>query len=181
MQVFFSRFFLLFGFLCLFLAGYLFWQRNNPYRLSFDLEEKNQIAVQTATESASLNQITIPDLKIDLAIYPAVRKEKGWDSTTKGVSYLTSSPLPGEIGNSILYGHNWRNLLGSLTRAKPGQKIQIIFDDGTQKTFIIDTTTIVTPDQTSVLNQTKDRRITIYTCTGFLDRKRFVAVAILSD
>ena len=62
---------------------------------------------------------------IDLPIYPASINGTSWETTTKGVSYLKNTPTPGEIGNSVMYGHNWTNLLGPLVRAKPGQKIEI--------------------------------------------------------
>lgn len=49
--------------------------------------------------------------------------------------------------------------------------------DGTTRTFTIDQTAVISPTQASVVNPTLDTRLTIYTCTGFLDTKRFVVVA----
>lgn len=113
-------------------------------------------------------------------MYPAQIENNKWEATTKGVSYLVTSPVPGNAGNSIIYGHNWGNLLGSLSKIKPGQKIEIVLDDNEKRTFIVEHTSIIGPDQTSVLEDTSDRRITLYTCTGFLDSKRFVVTAIAS-
>ena len=126
-------------------------------------------------------EIVIRDLNIYLPIYPAEIKNNSWESTTEGVSYLSSSPLPGNTGNSIIYGHNWESLLGRLTKIKPGQEIQILYADKTAKTFVVEYTQVTTSDQTHILSQTKDKRLTIYTCTGFLDFKRFVAVALLKS
>jgi len=92
---------------------------------------------------------------------------------------LLDSPIPGRIGNSIFYGHNWTSLLGNLVNAKPGQEISIAFGSGEIERFKISYVQVVKPSQTDILNQTNDRRITLYTCTGFLDSKRLVVVANL--
>lgn len=42
----------------------------------------------------------------DLPIVPAQIAGGKWEITKNGVSYLTTSPLPGSEGNSVLYGHN---------------------------------------------------------------------------
>lgn len=172
--------FILLGIFCFLLGGYYFWQRTNPQRLSFNINPTSTFT-QTSMSSAKPIEIIIPDLNIDLPIYPATIEKGKWEATTKGVSYLTSSPAPGDQGNSILYGHNWQNLLGKLTRAKTGQEIQIKFDDNTARIFIITSASVVSPQQVSVLEQTQDRRITLYTCTGFFDQKRFVVAALLKE
>lgn len=180
MRLFLSNIFLLLGIFSLLLVGALFWQRTNPQKLAFDYNQNQTIAVNSSSNLGYKPvQITIQDLEIDLPIYPAGIKNNQWEATTKGVSYLVSSPLPGEEGNSILYGHNWPNRLGNLKKAKPGQEIKITFDNGETKIFTVESTQIVSPNQSQILDQTPDRRLTVYTCTGFWDSKRFVAVAIL--
>ena len=178
MRPFIANILILFGVACLLLASYYLWQRTNPQRLSFDRTPQSVSFTKTPTETVQPIQIIIPALNINLPIYPAEIKNNKWEATTKGVSYLTSSPIPGEKGNSILYGHNWPNILGNLVKAQVGQEIQIIFADQTSKTFVIKNIAIVKPNETQVLSQTDDQRITLYTCTGFLDRKRFVAIAL---
>lgn len=164
------------SFLILF-GGYLVTERYSPKKLEF----KNlQIAKSNSSEITPV-RIIIPTLKIDNGIYPAEIDNGNWESTTKGVSYLSSTPVPGESGNSVLYGHNWPSLLGNLTKIKPGEKIEIVMNTGEKKKFTVEFTSIVDPDQTHILSQTTDTRITLYTCIGFLDSKRFVATAILTN
>ena len=93
------------------------------------------------------------------------------------MSYLATSPLPGHKGNSILYGHNWKSLLLDLPKVKPGQSVFITNHNGTKQRFIVEYTAVVDPSQTYIIDATNDTRITLYTCTGFLDSKRFVVVA----
>lgn len=163
-------FFLIFG-------GYLVWQRYSPKKLEF----KNLEIQQTSSSKITPARIIIPTLQIDNGIYGAKITNNNWQATGDGISYLLSSPVPGSKGNSILYGHNWPSLLGSLTKIKPGEKIKIILSNGKVREFIVEFTSVVDPDQTHILSQTSDARITLYTCTGFLDRQRFVATATLTN
>jgi len=71
--------------------------------------------------------------------------------------------------------------LGNLEKAKSGQVIEIEFKNGEKKHFLIQRLATVWPDQKSVLYPSEDKRITLYTCTGFLDSKRFVVVATTQD
>lgn len=172
-----SKILFLFGIVLLFFGVYLIFERYNPKRLEFQ-----NVNSTPKTSSAILpKEIEIPDLNIHLAIYPAKITNSNWETTTKGVSLLSSSPIPGNNGNSILYGHNWESLLGPLVKIKPGEIVKITYPDKSVKIFKVEYTQIVSPSNVEILNQTKDKRITIYTCTGFLDSKRFVAVAVLKE
>lgn len=164
------------GLITLFLSGILFWERNNPQRLSFAESSYLNKTIE-ASSSAIPAEIIIPAINLDLPIIPAKLNNNKWEATTKGISYLSSSPIPGEKGNSILYGHNWPNLLGNITKLKPGQVIQIKSADGKAKNFVINSTVTVSPIDTEILAPSKNPQITLYTCTGFLDNKRFVVVA----
>ncbi len=168
-----SKFLIFSGLLLLLFGAYLVFQRYSPKTIEF-----NNLKVVSASSSNLIPvRIIIPSQKIDEGIYGAKITNGQWETTDKGISYLLSSPVPGARGNSILYGHNWISLLGKLTNMKPGQTIQIVLNNGQTRTFVIQFTSVVDPNETHILAQTKDSRITIYTCTGFLDSKRFVAVA----
>jgi LPXTG-site transpeptidase (sortase) family protein len=153
------------------------WLRTAPTRLNFDSYAQQQTA--SVAQKAFPQRMIIGDLSVDLPLYPSSVVNNTWETTTKGASYLRSSPLPGEKGNSIIYGHNWLNLLGPLVAIKPGETIEIAFSDNSRKRFVVDYTSVVNPNESSILAPSQDNRITVYTCTGFLDSKRFVAVATL--
>lgn len=170
-----SRFFFFLGVISLLAAGYLTWQRYSPTRLSFDA------MVFPATTNASEvvpTSIEIENLSLTLPIISAEFTGKRWPLSDRGVVYLTNTPIPGEPGNSVLYGHNWPNILGRLIKIKPGATVDVGFSNGMRKRFIVAYTQVVTPDQTHILAQTDDSRITLYTCTGFFDQKRFVVTAV---
>ncbi len=164
---------LLLGLGFLIFSCYLFFLRHSPYLLSF---EKAPTSVNVLSFEAP-QRIEIPSIKVNLPIIPAITKGNMWETSNQGVSYLSSSPLPGQKGNSVMYGHNWNYLLADLPKVKPGQTVYIIMENGYKKKFVIEYTATVNPSQTYIIDNTNDSRITIYTCTGFLDSKRFVVVA----
>jgi|SRR3989344_4056805 len=174
MKSFASKICLILGIQFVLFAGFLYWQRITPQRLAFTSVE----ASASVSSAIKPTRITIPSLAIDLPIFPA-ENTSGWQVHKNGVSYLSSSVVPGEKGNSILYGHNWPNLLGDLPKITPDSTIEITYSDGTKNVFVVSATQEVSPKDTSVLAKTDDQRVTLYTCTGFLDSKRFVAVAML--
>lgn len=108
---------------------------------------------------------------------PILSSHKIWEEKAKSAVYFSKTPLPGKTGNSVIYGHNWPNLLGNLNKAKTGDVVEIYFNDGSTVEFKIIQKVNVSADQTHILNQTKDSRLTIYTCSGILDSKRLVVVA----
>ncbi len=156
---------------------FLLWKRNDPGRLQFSGEYVSEVRVED--ELAVPTGFVIKDIGIRLPVVPAEKRGDYWETTPDGVSYLLSSAKPGETGNSIFYGHNWGSVLGSLYRARVGQTVEVYFSDGSQKHFEISLIQEVKPDNISVLAQTEDRRITIYTCSGILDQNRFVVTAVL--
>ncbi len=173
-----DKFFTGLGVSLIIFASFLVFQRNNPNRIAFAQKESIALEENEIKESLPVN-LRISSLDIDLPIYESEIKDKKWEVSNKGVSFLRSSVLPGDKGNSILYGHNWTNLLGNLTKIKTGEVVEIVFSDNTKKEFVVTLIQEVDPDDISILNNTNDNRITIYTCSGFLDSKRFVVVALL--
>lgn len=174
MQRFLAKLFLTTGAAFFVFFGYLFYERNFSNPLTF--KAKPQI-IHTAGEPLP-ESIQIPSISANLSIIPTTIHGKSWETTSNGVSYLKSTPPPGSVGNSVMYGHNWKSLLGNLHQVKPGQKIVITMNDGVKKEFKVEYTAVVDPSQTYIIDNTKDTRVTIYTCTGFLDSKRFVVVAL---
>jgi LPXTG-site transpeptidase (sortase) family protein len=182
MKKFISNFFILAGLVLLAFGIYLVWERNSPQSVSFEnppLPQEGSLVEGSITALGKPVLIKIPSIDKELQIIPSKIVNNRWESTKKGVSYLETSPIPGEMGNSIIYGHNYSNLLKNLTDVKVGDEIAIVFENGGEKKFEVMFTQEVGPNQSTILNATGDRRVTLYTCSGFLDSKRFVVTAIL--
>ena len=168
-----SKLFLLSGLLFLLISSYLLYLRYASHPLTFERRPAtvNSLSYETP------RSIEIPSIKVNLPIVAALIHGKIWETTDRGISYLSSSPVPGQKGNSVMYGHNWKSILGNLSKVKPGQKLIVTMQNGKRKVFNIEYTATVKPDQTNIIDSTNDTRLTIYTCIGFLDSKRFVVVA----
>jgi LPXTG-site transpeptidase (sortase) family protein len=172
-----SRLLILIGVSCYIAGGYYFWLRNDPNRLAFtNYHSANAVVSNTKVLPV---RITIHSVHIDLPISPAAITHGTWPTTNDGASYLVSSPVPGEKGNSIIYAHDFASLFGNLPSVHKGDVIEIQLANKSIKKFVIQNTSVVSPDNTKVLSSSTDARVTLYTCTGWFDSKRFVAVAFL--
>jgi LPXTG-site transpeptidase (sortase) family protein len=180
-----SKLLLTTGILLVLVADVLTYQRTNPSLIAFE-----KAPVYTTISQATYGvekgvkavRITSADLKIDLPLVESKVRKSVWETTTQGASHLDLSPVPGDTGNSVIYGHNWPKLMGNLTHAKPGTEIDITLENGVVRRFRIEKTAVLSPKDYSVLLPSKNKLLTLYTCTGFLDSKRFVATAsLISD
>jgi LPXTG-site transpeptidase (sortase) family protein len=135
------------------------------------------IPPQVYAPSKYPTKIQIPTIGVELPIIPSLFVDNSYQTTKDGVSYLTTSPIPGTPGNSVMYGHNWPNLLGDLHRVKPGDHI-IVTQGEKQTTFTVIFTSVVHPNETHIQQNSPDTRLTLYTCTGLFDTKRFVVTAV---
>lgn len=163
------------GLTLLLYGAYLVALRHRPVQL---VQASTQIPQEVVTSLPT--HLEIPSLALELPIYPAEIVGGRWQTTSEGISYLTSSPLPGDVGNSVMYGHNWPNLLGNLHNIQPGDTISVYF--GSKRLdYVVHFVSVVSPAETSIYADTPDTRLTLYTCTGFLDSKRLVVTAQLAS
>ena len=165
------------GLLALLVLSYLIYQRYNPQKLSFSVSASEHYP-QEVSEVHPIG-IHINTVNLSLKITPAQINNNRWEASTTGISHLKSSVVPGQKGNAVLYGHNWPNLLGKLKNVKAGDTITVINSDQSEKVFEVEYITEVAPSEISILEDSEDTRITLYTCSGFLDTKRLVVVAKL--
>lgn len=159
-------------------SGALIVQRYNPARLKFS--NTPSISVNAAY-NVRPSRVVIKSAKIDTPVSSVPEFESRWETNPSGASYLETSPLPGTVGNSIIYGHNWNSIFLHLTSVRPGNFIEVYMSDGSRRVFGVVATQTVSPDAVEVLKPSKDRHLTLYTCTGFLDMKRFVVSATLQS
>lgn len=177
-----SRLLISLGIIFYVLGIYNIWLVKNPNRLAFQkYSYANEVHTEKDAKLTAPVRIIIKKQNIDLPIIPSHIINNEWETTSMGASYLASSPIPGQKGNSVIYAHNWASLFGNLVNVAPGDEVQIQYRDNTIRTFIVKYTSTVAPETYSILNPTTDKRITLYTCTGFMDSHRFVAAAILKN
>lgn len=115
---------------------------------------------------------------IDVDIEPLAFSNGQWAVSDTKATYLIQSARPGEPGNIIIYGHNKREIMGNIRALKGGERITVQTSDGKTRYYIVKTLKEVDPSDISLLAPTKIETLTLYTCSGFWDSKRFIVQAI---
>ena len=80
-----------------------------------------------------------------------------------------------------LYGHNTKDVLGRLWKVQVGDIVEVTDSGGNTYKFEIFERKEVKPNTVDILESTQDSRLTIYTCSGFLDTARFVVAGKLVE
>lgn len=114
---------------------------------------------------------------VDTPISEQVFDNNNWTISETEASYLKQSAKPGENGNIIIYGHNTRDIMGNIRALKGDEIITLTTKSGEERKYKISLITEVNPDQTEYLLPTPEETLTLYTCSGFLDSKRFIVQA----
>ncbi len=138
-----------------------------------------QKAAETVQIPSKPAKLYVPRLARVLAVSDGQVVDNRWTISQTGVSYLVGSAIPGEQGNSVIYGHNRKNILGGLPVLKQGDTIYVVLQNGNFAKYHVSQTMEIKPTQVEILAPSPDSRLTIYTCSGFLDQARFVVVANL--
>lgn len=140
---------------------------------------QTQLSEVKVEENSKPVKIHIPKLSRTLDVSDGFVENNRWKVATGGVSYLTISGQVGKVGNAVIYGHNTQGILGGLWRVQNGDVVEVTAQDGKIYKYEIFERKEVKPNAVEILTQSDDARLTIYTCSGFLDSARFVVVGKL--
>lgn len=127
---------------------------------------------------STIQTIQIPSIGIDNNVTGSSIRNGIWQTSRTGVSHLAVSANPGEPGNIILYGHNSPTIFKTLLHIKIGQPIYVITADGKTHVYKTEKIAIVSPSDITSVQASDHEILTVYTCTGFLDTKRFIVQAL---
>ncbi|MGH9857832.1 MAG: sortase, partial [Acidobacteriota bacterium] len=128
-------------------------------------------------EPSHIKHLSIPALGIDTPVEVGAITNGNWSVSNTGANHLNTSANVGQAGNIIVYGHNKRSILGKLPEVEVEKEILLQTDDGQQHEFIVKETYTTTPDDIRPIEPTDTERLTIYTCVGWQNSKRFIVVA----
>jgi len=159
----------------LFIIVFGFWRYHQVRILSFN---------QRQVEESSLNSsgvrptyIKSYPVGIDVKVNDTTINNGVWAIHPETASYLVTSAKIGDNGNIIVYGHNKNKIMGPLRWIKEGAIIEVTGSDGQVYKYSVTKIDEVNPDNLQYINPTTEETLTIYTCSGFLDSKRFITVA----
>ena len=132
------------------------------------------------------NQTVKPEVKGDYVVQidkinikaPIIMNVDGFDEVLylkaleKGVAHYKGTPLPGNKGNSFIFGHSsyyankpgsYKEIFKTLGNLKVGDEMKIVHGAETF-TYKIFVSKLVADDDGSVLDESKDEILTISTC-----------------
>lgn len=147
-----------------------------------DIYSFNSLPPQTKyskNDSARISpaRIKIAKINLDLPVIETKIQNGIWQIDKNGISHLQKSGVIGQNGNIILYGHNSWDRLGNLSKVSVGDSLEVIGSDDKRYYYIVQSTNVVSPSFVQILSPTGGQEVTIYTCYGFADLKRFVVKA----
>jgi len=122
-------------------------------------------------------RITIPSLAIVQPIVPGIISNNIWSISDNTANHLATSAQPGQGGNIIIYGHDDNDLFGPLKLAKKGQIITLTDHNEKEHRYQIETLATTHPTDVSWIQPTNRELLTVYTCTGFANSRRFIIQA----
>jgi LPXTG-site transpeptidase (sortase) family protein len=126
--------------------------------------------------SGEPNQLSIPNLGIELAVTPGVYnpETREWTLTRDKAQYAVMTPEPNTVGgNTFIYGHYRKGVFSTLHRIKPGDRAIVTTSNGRNFTYVYTANKVVAPnDSSEVLNYQGGPMLTIQTCTGIFFENR---------
>ena len=155
------------------ISVFTIWRYYQVRILSFKVSEYQE----QSKEGIIPTYIKMYPLGVDIKIKEAMIIKGVWQVYPDAISHLSSSARVGEKGNIIMYGHNKDNVLGPIRWAKEGATIELYDGSKTKYLYKVVKTDTVEPDNLSYVLPTSEETLTLYTCVGFLDSKRFIVVA----
>lgn len=177
------------GFLLLVLGIFLVSTRFGPHTESgLHTFAEEPIKVQSFSRPESYaripTRVLIPTLSIDLEVRESNEVNGYWEVFEDKAGWGEGSGVPGEIGNQVVFAHARENLFKPLVNAKIGNDIYILAQENsdlenknTWFRYKIEEIKEVYPNQTEVIAPSDDERLTLYTCSGFGDKKRLIILA----
>ena len=166
--------------LILFISGLIFivifsvWRVYRSRILSFDTQATEVAAKNEGTRPTHLK---IPRLGVDLKVSEAAIIEGVWQISPDSASHLNVSSGLGGRGNTVIYGHNKTNILGPIRWMNIGDVVELASEDGKTYTYSVEKTVEVESNNLEYILPKDYEVLTMYTCTGFFDSKRFIVVA----
>jgi len=158
------------------------WQKhviNQPAKLAMTVQTIRPHPA-AGTKYARGEHLIIPSIALDQDI----QEGQSIYTVNKGVWRFPKAASPGQIGNTVFIGHRFTykgpSVFAHLDLVKGGDNITLIWN-GLKYSYTVSETKLVSPSDTSIIQPTKDKRITIYTCAPMWSTKYRLAVIAQED
>lgn len=121
-------------------------------------------------------QISIAELFIELPVRRAEVIDGYWEVFEDSAGWGSGSGVPGEKGNQVIFAHARDGLFLPLLYVEKGMEITVSTE---AEAYVYEIMEIkeVYPNQVEVIQPTETETLTLYTCSGFQDKKRLIVTA----
>jgi LPXTG-site transpeptidase (sortase) family protein len=119
--------------------------------------------------------VSIPRLSLGVNVEAGSSDRDGrkWTLSWTKAYYATVSAIPNDLaGNTVIYGHNVKEVFGRTEDLKIGDRLFIRTDKGLLVTYRFFSSFDVDPSDTSIFDYQGKPIVTLITCSGILDQKR---------
>lgn len=143
------------------------WQAHHTHRQT-QLATLVHHPATASTQSNKPNSLIIPKLLLDQPTLEG--PESNWfDLLYRGIWRWPASSTPDKGGNTVFLAHRFsytgpHGAFYYLDKLKPGDEIGVIWKHQTY-TYKVASSRTVPPTDTAIENNTKDARLTLFTCT----------------
>lgn len=156
------------------ISGNLIFNRpsQNPVFLPIPAEQTRLIEPELFPSHISISSV------IDIPVIEGDYVNGEWTDTRESAVYYIGSATPFTGGNTIIYAHNNRNLFGRLKEVQEGDIVDVKLSSGLNRHYRVAQIQTLEESETEPLYPTDHEQLTLYTCTGFLDKQRLVVTAV---
>ncbi len=169
------------------LVGITVFLLTSPSGFGISLRQILELPLQADTAKTSPSPTTkvpptairIAKLDKSLPVIAALVQDNEWDLFDDKVSWLSTSAVPGEGENVILYAHNTPEMFGELYKLEKGDTIEVQQNDIWTKYVVRESRKVTPKDVEAVLSE--ENQLTLYTCEGSFNQKRRVVYAEPKD
>jgi sortase A len=116
---------------------------------------------QPEAEGTAFARFEMPRLKLDLVVVEGDNEE----DLRRGIGHIPGTALPGAPGNVGIAGHR-DTFFRPLRNVRAGDQITLRTAGSTHR-YRVESTEVVTPDRSDVLNPTREPQLTLVTCFPF--------------
>jgi LPXTG-site transpeptidase (sortase) family protein len=174
-----------------FAPAVIFWWQKDHTTRSAQLKQliqppkPNVKSVTPGSPIPTQNTLIVPSMMLNASILEGTLRNE-YKTLDQGIWRWPLGSTPDQGGNTILIGHRFtyttpRGIFYELNQVAIGDEIGV-FWNGKEYLYKVSTITVVPPSQTSILNQTTQAELTLYTCTPTWNPiNRLVVVASLES
>jgi len=121
-------------------------------------------------------KITISEIYVELPVRKAEIIDGYWEVFENSAGWGSGSGVPGEVGNQVIFAHARDGLFLPLLYVEKGMEITVSTETETYVYEIMEIKEVY-PNQIEVIQPTNTEILTLYTCSGFADKKRLIVTA----